>query len=770
MEYSFQACFRKNVSLALLFLILLVFVCTGGACAATLSAPVTINPNLIAIPVTTLTTAQPQTTTCTAPCECMLASDAVSRWGEGGYTQCSNTPCGQVQAVPAGIAYVPAYKYCFQAKPVRVLTATVPVTKTIAPRETVSIAKRRACGAGLTLCGLLDCVNTSTDRYNCGSCGNACPTGEICRNGQCTVRTVQKRTCSAGLTLCNLVTCVNTSSDTKNCGSCGHVCPNTQVCTDGQCRVPVKALVTQDPCLYQGKTNCWGTCIDTAGSDNNNCGGCGWVCPGGLTCDHGECVMECPDGQIDCQYNCYDPMTDPDNCGTCGNSCGQGQTCCSGTCTDTGTDPKNCGHCGWACNAGDYCDGQCEHSVACPAGQSDCQYNCYDLTTDPNNCGKCGNSCTFPETCINGACQTACGIRNSQTNAIATCADGVQDQDETGVDCGGSRCSPCNTLCTTGTKYAPLDTPCTSVYNYHSTIPSVPGSDYMPDMYYVYAHYDACPFCNYPCQSYELCHPALDPMITEAEKCCSLTSIHDIETQMPEPDICKYAVTMSQTSCRKCTGIYLIKELADGTRWMDGYQDETETDKAKQITNAGGSPPYGTANYLLNYYHTGICHDYALAVTTLLRKAGYPQWDVGSYCDGAHCYNVVRFPGDAKWHVVDTDMPNQGGETWEYGKLQNGYPYCHTMDENSIFYNMGSYFTGPIPDIYYYYAVVNNGQTYQYQQKQPFQPKCDDPYTPLPCSIQYGGPPLTGPGVGGIGKDYRSLPNIGVRVEDLVGC
>jgi hypothetical protein len=767
MECSCPLSCRRKISCSLLSLVLLVLVCTGGAGAINLNPQITINPNNIVIPVTTLTTTQPQTVTCQAPCECMLQSGAVAKWGADGYTQCSELPCGQQQAVAAGIAAVPVNKYCYKAKPVKVVTARLLVTPTTQPATTVPIVQKRTCGAGLTLCGLLNCVNTSINRNNCGSCGNVCPAEQICTNGRCTVRTVQKRTCAAGQTLCSGLICTDTSSDTKNCGSCGHACAANRECLNGVCT----AVATQaNPCIAMGKTKCSGSCVDTM-SDPLNCGGCGNQCSPGEPCTDGGCGVRCPQGQTECREGeCVDFQTDVMNCGDCGNMCVQGTSCCNGKCTDTKTDPNNCGHCGWACNAGDYCDGQCEHSVTCPAGQSDCQYNCYDLTTDPNNCGKCGNSCTFPETCINGACQTACGIRNSQTNAVATCADGIQDQDETGVDCGGSRCAPCNTLCTTGTKYAPLDTPCTSVYNYHSTIPSVPSSDYMPDMYYVYAHYDACPFCNYPCQSYELCHPALDPMITEAEKCCSLTSIHDIETQMPEPDICKYAVTMSQTSCRKCTGIYLIKELADGTRWMDGYQDETETDKAKQITNAGGSPPYGTANYLLNYYHTGICHDYALAVTTLLRKAGYPQWDVGSYCDGAHCYNVVRFPGDAKWHVVDTDMPNQGGETWEYGKLQNGYPYCHTMDENSIFYNMGSYFTGPIPDIYYYYAVVNNGQTYQYQQKQPFQPQCTDPYTALPCSIQYGGPPLTGPGVGGIGKDYRSLPNIGVRVEDLVGC
>jgi hypothetical protein len=255
---------------------------------------------------------------------------------------------------------------------------------------------------------------------------------------------------------------------------------------------------------------------------------------------------------------------------------------------------------------------------------------------------------------------------------------------------------------------------------------------------------------------------------------------------------------MAPWSCQKCTGIYIIKELSDGTRWMhqhiignsvddpthcwdfnhDGVinndtecqQGEVNSPPWNAVVLSGNTPPLGTANYLLNYYHTGICHDYALAVTTLLRKDGYSQADAGGYCDGAHCYNVVRFPGDSKWNVVDTDQGQHWGTTWEYGKLQSGYPYCHTMDENSIFYNMGNYYTGVIPDINAYWNTVTSGQTYAYQHKTPFLPKCENPDTPVPCSIQYGGPPLAGPGVGGVGRDYWNLPTYAVKAEQMVGC
>jgi len=400
--------------------------------------------------------------------------------------------------------------------------------------------------------------------------------------------------------------------------------------------------------------------------------------------------------------------------------------------------------------------------------------------------------------------EPSCGTKNYNTNTWETCADGIQNQGETGVDCGG-KCAPCNTKCTTGTKYAPADTPCTSVYQYNSALPYVPGSNYPKDQHWVDVKYPECPLCYYPCQATEVCHPALDPIIEEAEKCCSLTSLSDIDALMPNPDTCKYAIKMAPWSCQKCTGIYIIKELSEGTRWMhehimgNSFYDPThcwDLDKNGKIDNNtecqygevnsapwrkivadGKTPPDGTANYLLNYYHTGICHDYALALTTLLRKDGYAQDDVGSYCDGGHCYNVVRFPGDTKWHLVDTDLTQDGGAAWQYGKLQTGYPYCHTLDESSIFYNMTDYsssttltYTSAIPDINAYWTTVNNGQTYTYQKKTPFQPQCKNAGSPLPCSITYGGPPFNGPGVAGVGKDNWHLPDKGVPVKQIVGC
>jgi hypothetical protein len=74
-----------------------------------------------------------------------------------------------------------------------------------------------------------------------------------------------------------------------------------------------------NPC--PGEEQCNGVCTDTKGSDTNNCGGCGWVCPSGLTCSGDECGHNCPAGTIECQIGqCIDNQNDDSNCGQCGKS------------------------------------------------------------------------------------------------------------------------------------------------------------------------------------------------------------------------------------------------------------------------------------------------------------------------------------------------------------------------------------------------------------------------------------------------------------------
>lgn len=42
----------------------------------------------------------------------------------------------------------------------------------------------QACSTGYSMCGT-ECVDTRSDRYNCGTCGNVCPSSQYCSSGYC---------------------------------------------------------------------------------------------------------------------------------------------------------------------------------------------------------------------------------------------------------------------------------------------------------------------------------------------------------------------------------------------------------------------------------------------------------------------------------------------------------------------------------------------------------------------------------------------------------
>jgi predicted secreted Zn-dependent protease len=115
----------------------------------------------------------------------------------------------------------------------------------------------------------------------------------------------------------------------KNCGACGDICTSSMTCQSGSCQCP--AGQQPDPITGKcgcpaGQTSCNGQCVDPATfqSDPNNCGRCGTICGGGMTCQSGSC--SCPiDKPTICGGQCTNTNTDPNNCIECGTVCSQYQ-------------------------------------------------------------------------------------------------------------------------------------------------------------------------------------------------------------------------------------------------------------------------------------------------------------------------------------------------------------------------------------------------------------------------------------------------------------
>jgi hypothetical protein len=255
--------------------------------------------------------------------------------------------------------------------------------------------------------------------------------------------------------LCNGV-CTNTSGDRANCGSCGNACPQEQCCKDGVCRGWDWGCQLNCP---SGQTSCNGHCSNLQ-TDNENCGGCGIACPSGQICMHGVC-HDCGNYMTACGDTCVSIADDPNHCGSCSNRCPSGNSCCDGECCATGVcchasctnlqnDNRNCGACDNACPSGQYCSGgTCivnPQYQTCASGTTLCNGVCKNLLTDYHNCGACGYTCPAmvpnAETgCQNGICQPFCisGYGNCDGNPNNGC--------EVNLITDSNNCMSCGKIC-----------------------------------------------------------------------------------------------------------------------------------------------------------------------------------------------------------------------------------------------------------------------------------------------------------------------------------
>jgi hypothetical protein len=209
-------------------------------------------------------------------------------------------------------------------------------------------ASQGSCPSGQTFCSGI-CRNFLTDAAHCGACGNACPSGQNCQNGQCVppataITTAIPATlvvdlmCSGRETACGNA-CVDVFTDKKNCGVCGRACGDQEVCMDARCG---------PACAGNGTTLCNDQCIDLD-TDVDNCGACGTECETflpnakGSLCSGGKCIISgCKTDYADCDKSIANGCeialrTDANNCGSCGNKCASGQVCYNKKCTKPAT-------------------------------------------------------------------------------------------------------------------------------------------------------------------------------------------------------------------------------------------------------------------------------------------------------------------------------------------------------------------------------------------------------------------------------------------------
>jgi len=259
------------------------------------------------------------------------------------------------------------------------------------------------CAAGFGTCstatGSTWCANLLSDPANCGVCGKVCPAGTSCQSGACAGSPM----CQAPTVVCldpptGKMYCTDPSTDFANCGGCGRTCPAGAICTAGMCQGGGGAYAGAAPCPgTNGAPMCTNLLNDPA-----NCGACGKVCGAGLGCYSGVCnatppattcppdAQLCADPMVPSKMYCAVVLRDPSNCGDCGHVCSGGLTCVEGTCMPPPTGGTT--------------------SMTCPAAQRNSCVNaagqmyCTDLLSDPSNCGVCGKVCPSATFCQNAAC------------------------------------------------------------------------------------------------------------------------------------------------------------------------------------------------------------------------------------------------------------------------------------------------------------------------------------------------------------------------------
>ncbi|MFH0862124.1 MAG: hypothetical protein V1875_03755 [Candidatus Altiarchaeota archaeon] len=359
---------------------------------------------------------------------------------------------------------------------------------------------------------------------------------------------------------------------------------------------------------------------------------------------------------------------------------------------------------------------------------------CTESHTDTN--------CPAGYACSEGACKPA------------SCTNGVRDGDEAGADCGGTWCPPCSP-CETGAKWAPTDGPCTRKWPTDQG-PRIEGNTEMDSC----SLYEVCDnSLDYIVEDALKCceNEDYESVLTGSRRDSKhLACNWARETSGLNADY-------NPTTYKKCRAIFAASAFGYAAVYMQGYfhgewccYDDTgicpdgcgsfgvnppawEMGSATNCRGEGGARPdfqmgghrcayntflwwkWGKAGYWssdTNYesnsdsvvdvpahasidrLSTGTCVDYSVAMTTILRKMGYDRDSIYSVDGDGHWYNLIKLPGDAKWHYLDT-VGNRGSEImggtgWpdinnqsDPARPSYGYDYCRKMDDGCSNDNYG---------------------------------------------------------------------------------